>query len=122
MSSWEAGRFFYRTLTSPEGRAGLDYFRGRGLDGAIIKRFGLGYAPESGFGLVNHLRKKGYTQEELTGKAHNYQLEEAPYTVLCVDYRQSGIGSASCGPDLSEEYRLIGENMDFEVRMKPECR
>ncbi len=49
----EAGRFFYRTLTSPEGRAGLDYFRGRGLDGAIIKRFGLGYAPESGFGLVN---------------------------------------------------------------------
>ena len=63
-----------------------------------------------------------YTQEELTGKAHNYQLEEAPYTVLCVDYRQSGIGSASCGPDLSEEYRLIGENMDFEVRMKPECR
>ena len=62
----EAGRFFYRTLTSPEGRAGLDYFRGRGLDGAIIKRFGLGYAPESGFGLVNHLRKKGYTQEELT--------------------------------------------------------
>lgn len=62
----EAGRFFYQTLVSPEGRAGLDYFRGRGLDGATIRRFGLGYAPESGFGLVNHLRKKGYTQEELT--------------------------------------------------------
>lgn len=62
----ETGRFFYKTLLSPEGRAGLDYFRGRGLDPATIKRFGLGYAPESGFALVNHLKSKGYTNEEMT--------------------------------------------------------
>ena len=62
----EAGRFFYQTLVSPEGRAGLEYFQGRGLDPAAIKKFGLGYAPESGFGLVNHLRAKGYTVEEMT--------------------------------------------------------
>ncbi len=62
----EAGRFFYQTLASPEGRAGLDYFRGRGLDPGTIKKFGLGYAPESGFGLTNHLRAKGYTVEEMT--------------------------------------------------------
>lgn len=62
----EAGRFFYQTLMSPEGRAGLDYFRARGLDSRTIRHFGLGYAPDSGFGLVNHLRQKGYTKEELT--------------------------------------------------------
>lgn len=62
----EAGRFFYQTLASPEGRAGLEYFQGRGLDPAAIKKFGLGYAPENGFGLVNHLRTKGYTVEEMT--------------------------------------------------------
>ena len=62
----EAGRFFYQTLASPEGRVGLDYFRGRGLDPGTIKKFGLGYAPESGFGLTNHLRAKGYTVEEMT--------------------------------------------------------
>ena len=62
----EAGRFFYQTLVAPEGRAGLEYFQGRGLDPAAIKKFGLGYAPESGFGLVNHLRAKGYTVEEMT--------------------------------------------------------
>jgi len=61
-----------------------------------------------------------YTQEELTEKAHNYELEESPYTVLCVDYRQSGIGSGSCGPQLLEKYRLSGENIDFEFRIKPE--
>lgn len=62
----ESGRFFYNTLISPEGRAGLEYLRGRGLDPGTIRHFGLGYAPESGYGLVNHLRKKGYRPEELT--------------------------------------------------------
>ncbi len=61
----EAGRFFYKTLMSPQGQAGLDYFRGRGLDAAAIKRFGLGYAPEDWYGLVNHLRSKGYTVDEM---------------------------------------------------------
>ncbi len=61
----EAGRFFYKTLSTPEGKAGLDYFRRRGLDAATIKHFGLGFAPEGGFALVNHLRGKGYTPDEL---------------------------------------------------------
>ena len=57
----EAGRFFYKTLSTPEGKAGLAYLRGRGLDPQTIRRFGLGYAPDSGFALVNHLKAKGYT-------------------------------------------------------------
>lgn len=61
----EAGRFYFGTLSTPEGKPGLDYFRRRGLDGKTIRHFGLGYAPDSGFALVNHLRGKGYTQEEL---------------------------------------------------------
>ncbi len=61
-----------------------------------------------------------YTQEELTEKAHNYELEESPYTVLCVDYRQSGIGSNSCGPELAEEYQLNEEAFEFRVRFVPE--
>ena len=61
-----------------------------------------------------------YTQEELTEKMHNYELEEAPYTVLCIDYRQSGIGSGSCGPQLLEKYRLNDESFDFKVRILPE--
>lgn len=37
-----------------------------------------------------------YTQEELTAKAHNYELRPCGSTVFCIDYRQAGIGSASC--------------------------
>ena len=61
-----------------------------------------------------------YTQEERTEKMHNYELEASPYTVLCLDYRHSGIGSASCGPMLRKEYRLDGEEMNFSVRLIPE--
>lgn len=61
-----------------------------------------------------------YTQEELTQKSHNYQLEESPYTVLCVDYRQSGIGSNSCGPELAPQYQLNDSKFCFKVRLQPE--
>lgn len=49
-----------------------------------------------------------YTQEMLAETAHAFELEESGYTVLCVDYVQSGVGSNSCGPQLPEEHRLDG--------------
>lgn len=61
----ESGRFYYSVLSTPEGKAGVEYFRRRGLDAKTVRHFGLGYSPESGYALTNHLRKKGYTQEEL---------------------------------------------------------
>lgn len=60
-----------------------------------------------------------YTQEELTNKAHNYELEECGSTVLCLDYAQNGIGSNSCGPELLEKYRLDDETIDFAIRVIP---
>jgi DNA primase len=61
----ESARFFYHCLSKPEGKAGLSYLLGRGLDPGTIKRFGLGYAPDSGFALVNWLRGKGYQPQEM---------------------------------------------------------
>ena len=59
-------------------------------------------------------------KEELTDKGHNYELEECGSTVLCLDYRHNGIGSASCGPVLRREYALTDETIDFEIRIIPE--
>lgn len=47
-----------------------------------------------------------YSQEELSQKAHSYQLKASLGTQLYVDYKISGIGSSSCGPSLAEKYRL----------------
>ena len=63
-----------------------------------------------------------YTQEELTEKGHNFELEECGSTVLCVDYRQNGIGSASCGPDLMRKYAFEDETIDFSFRIIPEMK
>ena len=60
-----------------------------------------------------------YTQEELTEKRHNYDLTESEYTILCVDYKQSGLGSNSCGPALLPQYRLNEPGFSFSVRIDP---
>ncbi len=60
-----------------------------------------------------------YTQEELTEKKHNYELEPCGSTVLCLDYAQNGIGSNSCGPGLAEKYQLKEEQFIFELTLIP---
>ena len=61
----EAGRFYHAALWRPEGKAGLDYFRARGLTDATIRHFGLGYAPDRWDSLLKHLRSKGYPDSVL---------------------------------------------------------
>lgn len=61
----EAARIFHQTLYSPEGKVALDYYHSRGYSDRTIKRFGLGYAPDSFHFLIDALRKKGFRDEEL---------------------------------------------------------
>ncbi|MCH5353976.1 MAG: beta-galactosidase [Acutalibacter sp.] len=61
-----------------------------------------------------------YTQEELREKKHAHELETSGHTVLCVDYKMSGVGSNSCGPELLPQYRLEEENFRFHVALLPE--
>ena len=70
----EAGRFFHSVLMSQQGKAGLDYFLGRGLSLKTVKRFGLGFAPDDWHALENHLKSKGFTDyiisaADLVGKS-----------------------------------------------------
>lgn len=60
-----------------------------------------------------------FTQEELTEKAHNYELKPCGSTVLCLDYKQNGIGSESCGPHLLEKYRLDDGQFSFRMKLIP---
>ena len=60
-----------------------------------------------------------YTQEELTSKAHAFELEPCGSTVLCVDGMLAGIGSNSCGPQLDEKYQT-GTRIDFSCTLTPE--
>ena len=61
----DAARFYFSRLNSDAGRVGRAYWRGRGLSDATIKRFGLGYAPDSFRETRDHLKSLGYTEDEL---------------------------------------------------------
>lgn len=56
-----------------------------------------------------------YTIEELATKKHNYELEKAGCVVVCTDYKQSGVGSNSCGPQLLPQYRFDEEEFVWEM-------
>ncbi len=60
-----------------------------------------------------------YSQEELAKKAHNYELKKSGYTILCIDYKQAGIGSNSCGPYLMDKYQFNSKNFDFSFFVSP---
>lgn len=63
----EAARFWRECLFDPHvGQAGLDYFlKERKLSPSVVKHFGLGFAPNSFTALRDHMRAKGYRDEEL---------------------------------------------------------
>lgn len=61
-----AARYFYDTLTgSPDGEKGRRYFAERQLSAATITKYGLGYASNGWSNLFNHLRSKGFYDDEL---------------------------------------------------------
>lgn len=59
-----------------------------------------------------------YTIEELANKMHNYELEKSGTVTLCIDYKQSGVGSNSCGPELLEKYRMDDRKFNWKFRLK----
>lgn len=61
----EAARFFNACLMEEKNRSALDYFLKRGLSANTIRKFGLGYAPDEWRSLIEHMRSKGFTEEEL---------------------------------------------------------
>ena len=59
-----------------------------------------------------------YTQEELSSKRHNFELEKCGSSVICVDGFMAGVGSNSCGPALAEKYRLPLPKLAAEYRIE----
>ncbi len=58
-----------------------------------------------------------YSSEELTRKTHYFELEKDAYTNVRIDYKVSGIGSNSCGPELREQYRMNDKEVHFAFSM-----
>ena len=62
----EAAAFYHEMLFKPEGAASLSYLRKRGLSDSVIRKFGLGAAPDHWTALTDHLLSRGYSIDELS--------------------------------------------------------
>lgn len=54
-----------------------------------------------------------YSAQALTRAAHTDELAADGLVHVRIDYKDSGLGSASCGPELLEKYRLAEKNIRF---------
>ncbi len=61
----ETARFYHQCLVSDVGKAAYQYLIDRGRTPKIIRRFGLGYAPDDWNSLVDHLKSKGFREDEM---------------------------------------------------------
>lgn len=75
----EAARYFHSILKSPQGQAGLNYFKSRGLTAKTITTYGLGFAPEGWDNLKNHLLDKGFTLSQMHAAAVVSQGKNGSY-------------------------------------------
>ena len=60
-----------------------------------------------------------YSPEQLTKMAHHYELQREPETTVIVAFRESGLGSNSCGPGLEEKYMVGKCDFSASVTIKP---
>lgn len=61
----DAARFFHGCLIAPGGEIARSYVDKRKISGAMVTRFGLGFAPDSWDSLVNAMLDRGYTKADL---------------------------------------------------------
>ena len=93
----EAAKFFRACLFDPKiGADALRYLsEERRLSGAVIKHFGLGYSPNSFGMLTDHMKKLGFTDEELmagflcgksqkTGRPYDYFRNRVMFPIIDV--------------------------------------
>ena len=60
-----------------------------------------------------------YTSQELSSYKHNFELPLSDKTVVSVDYKNSGVGSGSCGPQLKKSARFNETEFDWCISFLP---
>ena len=60
-----------------------------------------------------------FTTEDLAQARHTYELQRREEITLNLDYKQSGLGGASCGPGTLPQYLIQPQPVAYRVRLRP---
>ncbi len=65
------------------------------------------------------LNTSNYTQETLIKATHSYKLCEDDFVTMCIDYKNAGIGSSSCGQGkLHEPHAILENEINYKFLIK----
>src|SRR6266516_2292830 len=92
--------FFQECLRRPEGARAREYLSGRGLDDETMKKFRIGFAPDSGFVLRDRL--KGQFSEEVLKESGLFSWKEG--SGVQAGLQASGSGLQASGSRLQENH------------------
>ena len=118
-----AARFFFNTLISPEGKTGLDYLLGRQLKPQTIKRFGLGWAPDSWDSLIRFMTAQGFSANDLKaaglvsdsgGKIFDRVRGRVMYPIIDHKNNVIGFGGRTLEKDAPAKYLNTAENLVYK--------
>ena len=68
------------------------------------------------------LSASNFDDHDLTKATHPHELTKLDTTVVHLDYKNTGIGSNSCGPILEKMYRFDEQQFSFSVCIQPAFR
>ncbi len=119
----EAARFFYRAFTEQR-NAGYAYMKKRGIDDAILKKFGIGYADEKWDSLYQFFKKKGISEKillelglisEKNGKYYDKFRERVMFPIINTSGKVIGFGGRTIG-QAEPKYLNSPENKVFQKK------
>ena len=124
-----AARFFRECLFDPVlGREGMVYLQEkRGLSVPVIRRFGLGFAPNDFTALVTVLKKEGYTDQEMkdaflggisqkSGRAYDYFRNRIMFPVIDTTGNVVAFSGRDVGGDSKAKYLNSSDTPGFQKR------
>ena len=121
----QAARFFRDILLSEKGLPGRQYLQQRQLSENTVRKYGLGFAPDSWDALKNHMLSIGCTERELLDAAllaqknnHSYDKFRNRVMFPIIDRRGNiiGFGGRTLEPDAPAKYLNSDETLVFHKR------
>ena len=119
-----AARLYHQHLWQPEGKSILDYLKGRGLSDGVIRRFGIGAAPERPT-ICKTLMEEGFTEDELRqaglmltrdGRSFDMFRNRAMFPIIDTYGNVLGFGGRAMG-DAKPKYLNTSDTPAFNKRL-----
>ncbi len=116
--------FFEDQLRGKAGAEARDYLRSRGLDGEAAKRFRLGYAPTGNATLIEHLKTRNITLDDMVAagvarpaqddrSARDFFFDRLMFPITDPRGRVIAFGGRGLSPDAKPKYINTGETTLF---------